>query len=329
MGFRFSRRIKILPGLSLNLSKSGVSLSAGVRGARINFGRRGTYGTVGIPGTGLSYRQRLDSVASGQPDSVQGELRSVNVEELRRYRDNPNAEIRDPRTNRKLSLRQIDARIKEMEVLERKEAALGRIEEETRKLNGLINFWRPLPEIESLEAVKATLRPYPFESQLVAPTGPDWLAEEREFLRALTDAQKEHWPFRFLPAFFARRSAGKKATALWPVEQKTIQQRHLAAVDQYQQQLVEEERAWTEQESVRVAWLSKLLNGDLDEIYSTATNTITGLNFPFDTSCDLFLQDAYEIFAHIDLPEIENVIPAKETTVLKSGDTKKVLRDPR
>jgi hypothetical protein len=41
MGFRFSRRVSILPGLKLNLSGSGVSLSAGVRGAHINLGPRG------------------------------------------------------------------------------------------------------------------------------------------------------------------------------------------------------------------------------------------------------------------------------------------------
>ncbi|MGA3180592.1 MAG: DUF4236 domain-containing protein, partial [Verrucomicrobiota bacterium] len=56
MGFRFSRRVSILPGLRLNLSGSGVSLSAGVRGAHINLGPRGLYGSAGIPGTGLSYR---------------------------------------------------------------------------------------------------------------------------------------------------------------------------------------------------------------------------------------------------------------------------------
>ena len=59
MGFRFSRRIGILPGLKLNFSGSGVSLSAGGRGAHLNFGSRGTYASLGIPGTGLSYRQRI------------------------------------------------------------------------------------------------------------------------------------------------------------------------------------------------------------------------------------------------------------------------------
>src|SRR4051812_34522748 len=59
MGFRFHRSLKILPGLKLNFSGGGVSLSAGVRGARVNFGPRGSFATLGLPGTGLSYRQRI------------------------------------------------------------------------------------------------------------------------------------------------------------------------------------------------------------------------------------------------------------------------------
>jgi len=45
----------------LNLSRSGVSLSTGIRGASVTFGRRGTYANVGLPGTGLSVRTRLDT----------------------------------------------------------------------------------------------------------------------------------------------------------------------------------------------------------------------------------------------------------------------------
>jgi len=59
MGFRFSRRIGILPGLKLNLNGSGVSLSAGVRGARVNFGSRGTYVSAGVPGTKSLHINRL------------------------------------------------------------------------------------------------------------------------------------------------------------------------------------------------------------------------------------------------------------------------------
>ena len=41
----------------INLSKSGASLSVGGRGAAVNLGRRGLRGTVGLPGTGLSYSE--------------------------------------------------------------------------------------------------------------------------------------------------------------------------------------------------------------------------------------------------------------------------------
>lgn len=59
MGFRFQKRISILPGARINLSKSGASASLGPRGADVNIGREGVTTNAGIPGTGLSYRQKL------------------------------------------------------------------------------------------------------------------------------------------------------------------------------------------------------------------------------------------------------------------------------
>ena len=57
MGFRFRRSIRLLPGVRVNLSKSGSSLSVGRRGATVNFSKRGTRATVGIPGTGISWSE--------------------------------------------------------------------------------------------------------------------------------------------------------------------------------------------------------------------------------------------------------------------------------
>ena len=54
--FSFRRRVKILPGLSLNFGKRGMSASIGPRGAKMTLGgKRGPRMTQGIPGTGLSY----------------------------------------------------------------------------------------------------------------------------------------------------------------------------------------------------------------------------------------------------------------------------------
>jgi len=55
MPFRFRRTIRLLPGIRLNASKGGLSVSAGRRGANVTFGRGRTRTTVGLPGTGLSY----------------------------------------------------------------------------------------------------------------------------------------------------------------------------------------------------------------------------------------------------------------------------------
>lgn len=65
MPWRFHRVINIIPGLArLNLSKGGISGSVGPRGADVNIGRQGITTNAGLPGTGLSYRQKL-GVAHG------------------------------------------------------------------------------------------------------------------------------------------------------------------------------------------------------------------------------------------------------------------------
>ena len=70
MGFRFQKRIRIFKGLNLNLSKSGTSWTLGGRGASVNLKDGKATGSVGIPGTGLSYRERLD--ATGNAGSGNG-----------------------------------------------------------------------------------------------------------------------------------------------------------------------------------------------------------------------------------------------------------------
>lgn len=59
MSLRFRKTITLAPGLRLNLGARGASLSAGPRGASVTLGRNGIFGSVGLPGTGLSYRTRL------------------------------------------------------------------------------------------------------------------------------------------------------------------------------------------------------------------------------------------------------------------------------
>ena len=55
MGLRFRKRVKLFPGLWLNLSKSGVSTSVGTNGLTVNLKGDKARTTVSAPGTGISY----------------------------------------------------------------------------------------------------------------------------------------------------------------------------------------------------------------------------------------------------------------------------------
>ena len=64
MGFRFRKIISVIPGVKVNLSKSGASTSIGGHGATVNVGTSGKKTvTLGIPGTGMSYQLPLNASA--------------------------------------------------------------------------------------------------------------------------------------------------------------------------------------------------------------------------------------------------------------------------
>jgi len=73
MGSRFRRRLNFLPEITLNVGKTGVSVSAGMRGAKMTIKKSGVRETVGLSSSDLScsdYRKYGDGhVPSGQQAS--------------------------------------------------------------------------------------------------------------------------------------------------------------------------------------------------------------------------------------------------------------------
>jgi len=67
MGFRFSKSFRLLPGLRLNLSKTGPSVSLGRAPFTLNLGPRGTRTTASLPGTGLSHVSRTKGGRKRRP----------------------------------------------------------------------------------------------------------------------------------------------------------------------------------------------------------------------------------------------------------------------
>lgn len=61
MALRFRKSVKILPGVRVNFGLKGTSLSVGARGASVSIGKQGVYGNVSIPGTGISFREKISN----------------------------------------------------------------------------------------------------------------------------------------------------------------------------------------------------------------------------------------------------------------------------
>lgn len=81
MGFRFRKSIN-LGGFRINLSKSGIGYSFGVRGLRFTHkAGGGTRTSIGIPGTGLSYVKDHSTHKQSQKKPVEKQVRAIPVEE--------------------------------------------------------------------------------------------------------------------------------------------------------------------------------------------------------------------------------------------------------
>jgi len=59
MAIQFRKRVRLLPFLWLNLGKTGVSFTLGVKPIFFTFSKRGIGFSASLPRTGLSYRKQL------------------------------------------------------------------------------------------------------------------------------------------------------------------------------------------------------------------------------------------------------------------------------
>lgn len=89
MGLNFRKRIRVIPGFYLNLSKSGMSATVGMKGFNVNIGQKGSYLNTGIPGTGIYSRTRLDNKPPDIPNQ-----KNNNISNFQAPIDNETVEIK-------------------------------------------------------------------------------------------------------------------------------------------------------------------------------------------------------------------------------------------
>ncbi len=315
MAFRFQRRITLAPGIRINLSKRGLGLSVGPRGASLSLGPSGVHGHAGIPGTGLSFRQKLDtqdrkeaprrggggasSKASAELDALLGEGATLSIQldvsddgRLSYFHADgtpmTDAEARVLRRHAASSLReQLKAHCQRLnEDLDR----LGRLHEQT-----------PLPDVMGYEA-RDFSQPPPAPAEILQP---EWWQRLWPAARQRLEEENRHRQARFEEAY--RAWEWRKAE-------------HDAA--EFARHQREAETVWH----------------DLDAMEQTLRERLEEIDWPHETAIDFDLgQDDRSIAVDIDLPAEDEMpdrywtMPAKQLRLtprtLSATGQRKLYRD--
>lgn len=84
--FQFRKRMKIIKGISLNVSKKGLGVSAGPKGLKLSqSATRRISGSAGIPGSGLSYRKQLNSSEANPEEGSSDDSLLANFEDKQAF----------------------------------------------------------------------------------------------------------------------------------------------------------------------------------------------------------------------------------------------------
>jgi len=285
MGLRFRKSIKLAPGVRMNLGMRGVGFSVGPRGASVSVSSRGVYGNAGIPGTGLSYRTRLDAPAPRRASMqalappAPAETVSVNVT----VTDDGDVVFKDSAGN-PLSPAMIAQARKQYG------AALGDL---------LLTACNTVnAHIESVgEIHRETPSPLERPRFLLAPFD--------ESAPAFPVIRKPSWLIRWLP--WVRRRA--------ELEAERQRAAHAAALAGWQARLASHEAS----EAARRELIEVRLLSDMDAMDDWLEARLQEIDWPRETMVSVDIREEGALaMIDVDLPEVEDM-PAKQARVPVRG----------
>ena len=337
---RFRKSIKLAPGIRLNASTRGASVSLGGRGATWNVSLRGVRTTVSIPGTGVSWSRQLSGRARSRPPSRRASPRPSGAagqaiiaaedaalrEVVEQWRDTPPipglgafkaACQHQPYEHPEPPPRPVD--LAQLASRERsKLLAQARRDAKAPSILEAIGVGVAVAAVGgavTLLAWLATGSP----AALVALTGGAVLASATAgvMVGAVSTARSR-------AAIEAR--VDEQLAQRWNEVQVAANRRYLTMLSQFETRRSGEENTWNEEERRRVAWVQRLIRGEPDAVEAALEAALEQLDFPFETEAAISVSSDGGAFLLVDLPEIEDVIPDERTKVLKSGAVRSAKR---
>lgn len=333
MGFRFRKSVKLLPGVRVNFGLNGASLSVGPRGASVSIGKNGTHTNLSIPGTGISFREKVGH-SSAQKKRL--EERYVNAQmkiEREQHRQDALSDVKVTLqddgtvsfTNKfgdSLSKKEIS-----MAWAQNGEALKALLQDGIDEINGDIELLtmihtdipnpNSMPEYQSQEySVAMPQKP----SRITMPKRPEKLSVKKPlffmliFNKIKTDYEHE-----------LQQASDKYQTDLtkWEENKQIISDQYTNDLATYEDDLKNWEKskeAFDKNEAKKAEAFSTLIEIDKDTMETTFDNLLQGLEWPRETLVNYMVSnDLNEIWIDVDLPEIED-LPSRIASLASSGN---------
>ena len=280
MGLRFRRSIKLAPGIRMNFSGSGVSSTLGPRGASIGIGKRGTFLTTGIPGTGFYSRERISGPNAGNRGRTSSH---TNISVTIGVTDDGTVYFRDADGN-PLPENLINTAKKQQGDVIR-----GLINKKCEEINaqiealGEIHFYTPTPN------VKPKYQPQEFPE--LAPTKP--VPKKAGLMGMLFKARRE----RVEKENLEKARQHEEALAKWQVE----------------------EQRFNETNRCRKDMIERGIYTDVEAMENFLEENLQSIIWPRETTVSTEILDGGKrVFVDVDLPEIEDM-PSKTASAPQRG----------
>lgn len=283
MAIRFRKSIKLAPGLRMNLTGSGVSWTAGPRGASVNFGKRGTFLNTGIPGTGLYSRQALTSGTGDRPANRASGAQTVNVSLTVSVEDDGAITFKDAEGN------PVSEYLIETAKKQQGEAIRNLIQTACDKINSQVEAVAELHH--DTPNPRSVIR---FTSQTYSV--PEPVAPVMEQL-----------------GFFAKLSKSNVSRV------KAQYERASDLYDQAMQRWNADKEAFEREDQKRLQLLADAQSGNPEAMETFFAFALEDIAWPRETSVSFeVLDDGTRLAFDVDLPEVEDM-PTKTATVPQRG----------
>jgi len=322
---RFRKSIKVMGGVRVNFSKSGMSTTIGGRGLSVNIGKKGTYLNTGIPGTGLYDRTRISKKSSPSHSRRKGASAPVPIGDIKvTVSDNGTITLCDmndiPITNQSLlrKIKQTDA-FKNLK-MQLTEQIKKDIEKQTDDFIDIYKLSSSVARLADYQATLADLEPNYYEQ---IPFGIPAPKEEDSRTQLQIEAQQNiktmaFWKLGQLRQEYINNSLLSHHSNLYS-DWETKKAAH-----EQQQKTIEEQTnvAYKEEyEKVRQS-LELAINGNQQFVELEIEKWLSTVELPveFDIQFE-FDSDISCVMLDLDLPEIES-IPEKKTVMLANGNIK-------